>query len=130
MTACYRGITYEIPFTPQVRFELNVPDESLDIVVESIIGAARTGKPGDGKIFVTQLAEVVEINLNLPVPPLHIPTAPRPHPSLWRRQSAEHRFNPPVLSLLAAASARRTRLGRAAFRPAQVGQASHFRPEQ
>ncbi len=78
VTACYRGITYEIPFTPQVRLELNVPDESLDIVVESIIGAARTGKPGDGKIFVTQLAEVVEINLNLPVPPLHAPTAPRP----------------------------------------------------
>lgn len=62
--ATYRGATYAVPFTPRVCLELNVPDPALDIVIECIVNAAHTGSPGDGKIFVTELADVVEIKLD------------------------------------------------------------------
>ncbi len=63
-TACYRGITYETPFVPQARLELSVSDDVLDLVIECITKAAHTGKPGDGKILVTQLADVIEIRID------------------------------------------------------------------
>ena len=59
----YRGVDFDIPYTQQARVELNVPDTSLEAVIDSIVVAARTGKPGDGKIFVTPLAEVIAIRL-------------------------------------------------------------------
>ena len=64
--ACYRGITYDVSFTPQLRFELHVSKSALDVVVQGILNAASTGQPGDGKIFVTQLGDVVEIDLDRP----------------------------------------------------------------
>ena len=78
-TACYRGVIYEIPFVPQERIELNVTDPAVDIVVECIPEAARTGGPGDGKIFVTQLADVIAISLDRPVHAAHDRPTKRAH---------------------------------------------------
>jgi nitrogen regulatory protein P-II 1 len=67
-TGCYRGITYEIPFKRQIRVELSVPEPALDIVIECIRNAVHSSIPGTGKIFVTQLADVIEISLDRPLP--------------------------------------------------------------
>ncbi len=60
-TELYRGAEYVVDFLPKVKIELVVADEMLDRCVETIIGAARTGKIGDGKIFVTAVEQVVRI---------------------------------------------------------------------
>ncbi|HLD14073.1 MAG TPA: P-II family nitrogen regulator [Burkholderiales bacterium] len=60
-TELYRGAEYVVDFLPKVKIELVVADEMLDRCVETIIGAARTGKIGDGKIFVTTVEQVVRI---------------------------------------------------------------------
>ena len=57
----YRGAEYTVDFLPKVRIEVIVPEKIVHDVVETIIRAARTGNVGDGKIFVTDLAEVVRI---------------------------------------------------------------------
>jgi nitrogen regulatory protein P-II 1 len=57
----YRGAEYEIEFLPKVMIEVIVPDAELENVVEAIIGAARTGRLGDGKVFVSAVEEVVRI---------------------------------------------------------------------
>lgn len=57
----YRGQEYNVDLLPKVRFDLVVPNERLDEVVESITNAARTGKIGDGKIFVYDVAEAIRI---------------------------------------------------------------------
>jgi nitrogen regulatory protein P-II 1 len=70
---CYRGVTYDIPFKRQICVELSVQEPALNIVVECIRNAVRLSTPGAGKIFVTQLADVIEISLDRPMPPTHDP---------------------------------------------------------
>ena len=60
-TEIYRGSEYTVDFLPKVKVELAIPDDLVPTVVETIIKAAKTGKIGDGKIFVSALEEVVRI---------------------------------------------------------------------
>ncbi|NMM82588.1 transcriptional regulator [Acidovorax sp. SRB_14] len=60
-TELYRGAEYVVDFLPKVKIEAAVPDELAERVIEAIETAARTGKIGDGKIFVTGLEQVVRI---------------------------------------------------------------------
>ncbi|MCG6926664.1 MAG: P-II family nitrogen regulator [Acidobacteria bacterium] len=60
-TETYRGAEYQIDFVPKARVEAVVPDEMVDAVVDSVLKTARTGKFGDGKIFVAPLDDVVRI---------------------------------------------------------------------
>jgi nitrogen regulatory protein P-II 2 len=60
-TELYRGAEYVVDFLPKVKVEAAVADELVDRVIEAIEGAARTGKIGDGKIFVSALEQVVRI---------------------------------------------------------------------
>jgi nitrogen regulatory protein P-II 2 len=60
-TELYRGAEYVVDFLPKVKLELAVDDEQVDRVVEAIIETARTGKIGDGKIFVFDLGQAVRI---------------------------------------------------------------------
>jgi nitrogen regulatory protein P-II 2 len=57
----YRGAEYAVDFLPKVKVEVAVDDSKLDPVIEAISGAAKTGKIGDGKIFVFDLGQVVRI---------------------------------------------------------------------
>ena len=57
----YRGTEYTIEFVPKTKIEVVVPDQLSDKVVETIIRKAKTGKTGDGKIFVSELSGVVRI---------------------------------------------------------------------
>jgi nitrogen regulatory protein P-II 1 len=60
-TELYRGAEYTVDFLPKVRIQILVPDEKAASVVDVITDSARTGKIGDGKIFVTNVEEVVRI---------------------------------------------------------------------
>jgi nitrogen regulatory protein P-II 1 len=60
-TETYRGAEYRVEFLPKVRIEVVLPEELVDAAVDAILKAARTGKFGDGKIFVSALEEVVRI---------------------------------------------------------------------
>ena len=60
-TELYRGAEYVVDFVPKVRLELAVKAEMVDQAIEAIMKAAGTGKIGDGKIFVTELEQVVRI---------------------------------------------------------------------
>ena len=60
-TELYRGAEYVVDFLPKIKLEVAVDDSMLDEVIESITAAARTGKIGDGKIFVATLENVVRI---------------------------------------------------------------------
>jgi len=60
-TELYRGAEYVVDFLPKTKIELVVGDDIVDQVIEAIIDAARTGKIGDGKIFVTQLEQAIRI---------------------------------------------------------------------
>ncbi len=60
-TELYRGAEYVVDFLPKVRIEVAVEDDRVDAVAEAVAGSARTGKIGDGKIFVTSLGSVVRI---------------------------------------------------------------------
>jgi nitrogen regulatory protein PII len=57
----YRGAEYVVDFIPKVKIEAAIPAELVPVVVERILTAARTGKIGDGKIFVFDLEEVIRI---------------------------------------------------------------------
>ncbi len=57
----YRGQEYNVDLLPKVRFDLVVPNERLEEVIEALTTAARTGKIGDGKIFVYDVAEAIRI---------------------------------------------------------------------
>jgi len=57
----YRGAEYTVDFLPKVKIEVVAADSQLDAVLDTIMQAARTGSVGDGKIFVTTLAEAVRI---------------------------------------------------------------------
>ena len=60
-TETYRGAEYQIEFVPKAKIEVIIPDDIEDAVVQAVTRAARTGKFGDGKIFVTPLSDVVRI---------------------------------------------------------------------
>jgi nitrogen regulatory protein P-II 1 len=60
-TELYRGAEYIVDFLPKVKLELVIKDEDLDRCIDTITHAARTGKIGDGKIFVTTVEKVVRI---------------------------------------------------------------------
>ena len=60
-TELYRGAEYVVDFLPKIKIEVVVSDDQMDRVLEAISGAARTGRIGDGKIFVTHLEEVIRI---------------------------------------------------------------------
>ncbi len=60
-TELYRGAEYVVDFLPKVKVEVATSDELADQVIETITNAARTGKIGDGKIFVTPLEQAVRI---------------------------------------------------------------------
>jgi nitrogen regulatory protein P-II 1 len=60
-TELYRGAEYVVDFLPKVKIEVTVKTSDVDRCVEAIVKAARTGKIGDGKIFVTSVERVVRI---------------------------------------------------------------------
>ena len=60
-TEVYRGAEYQVDFIPRMKVEILVNDESVDRVVEGIVNAARTGKIGDGKVWVTAVQTVVRV---------------------------------------------------------------------
>mgnify|MGYP001343001346 CR=1 FL=1 len=60
-TELYRGAEYVVDFLPKVKIEVVLTDDMVDTAVQAIIKAARTGKIGDGKIFVTSVEQVVRI---------------------------------------------------------------------
>jgi nitrogen regulatory protein P-II 2 len=60
-TELYRGAEYVVDFLPKVKVEIAIDDSLLDKVIEAITNAARTGKIGDGKIFVYDLMQVTRI---------------------------------------------------------------------
>lgn len=60
-TEVYRGTEYSVDFVPKIKLELVVADKDLQTVVETVIRAAQTGQVGDGKIFVSELADAIRI---------------------------------------------------------------------
>ena len=60
-TELYRGAEYVVDFLPKVKIEVVIPDTLLEQAVDAIVKAARTGKIGDGKIFVTSVDQVIRI---------------------------------------------------------------------
>ncbi len=60
-TETYRGTEYSVDFLPKVKIEVAVADDEAHRVIDTIAGAARTGQVGDGKIFVSELVDVVRI---------------------------------------------------------------------
>jgi nitrogen regulatory protein P-II 1 len=60
----YRGMEYQVDLLPKVKVELVVPDSRLDEITAALAAAARTGKIGDGKIFVLDVAEAIRIRNN------------------------------------------------------------------
>lgn len=60
-TELYRGAEYVVDFLPKIKIEVAVADDQLDTAIDAITNAARTGRIGDGKIFVSELTEVVRI---------------------------------------------------------------------
>ena len=61
-TETYRGTEYQIEFIPKIKLEVIVPEDIEDNVVDAITKTARTGKFGDGKIFITGLDDVIRIH--------------------------------------------------------------------
>ncbi len=57
----YRGAEYKVDFVPKIKLELVVADSDCDSALEALVGAARTSQIGDGKVFVSDLQEVVRI---------------------------------------------------------------------
>ena len=60
-TELYRGAEYVVDFLPKIKIEAVVSDDQLNAAVEAILSAARTGKIGDGKIFVSEITQVIRI---------------------------------------------------------------------
>ena len=60
-TEIYRGSEYTVDFLPKLKMEIVLPDDKVDATLTAIIGAARTGKIGDGKIFVLPLEQAIRI---------------------------------------------------------------------
>ncbi len=60
-TELYRGAEYVVDLVPKLKLEIAAPEEQVEAIVEAVMAAARTGKTGDGKIFVSRLEQVVRI---------------------------------------------------------------------
>lgn len=60
-TELYRGAEYVVDFLPKIKIEIVVPEALVECIIETIVNVARTGKIGDGKIFVTSIEQVVRI---------------------------------------------------------------------
>ena len=60
-TELYRGAEYVVDFLPKMKIEIAVADDEVERVVEALVNAARTGRIGDGKIFVSELTDVIRI---------------------------------------------------------------------
>src|SRR6478735_6073812 len=60
-TEIYRGSEYTVDFMPKMKLEIVLPDSQINTAVEAIIKAAKTGKIGDGKVFILQVNEAVRI---------------------------------------------------------------------
>jgi nitrogen regulatory protein P-II 2 len=60
-TELYRGAEYVVDFLPKVKIEVALPDGMVDSAVEAILNSARTGKIGDGKIFISDMTDVIRI---------------------------------------------------------------------
>lgn len=60
-TEVYRGMEYQVDLVPKIKIETVIPDGRLDEVTRTLADAARTGKIGDGKIFVSDIAEAIRI---------------------------------------------------------------------
>jgi nitrogen regulatory protein P-II 1 len=57
----YRGMEYQVDFLPKVKLEIVAQDDKVKLILDTIVGKARTGRIGDGKIFVYPVAEVIRI---------------------------------------------------------------------
>ena len=60
-TEMYRGTEYKVDFVPKIKVEVVVPDTMLQTVLDAVVRSAQTGQVGDGKIFVSDIANVVRI---------------------------------------------------------------------
>ncbi|QDU87017.1 Nitrogen regulatory protein P-II 1 [Pirellulimonas nuda] len=60
-TEMYRGTEYTVDFVPKVKIEIAIDDDRLQMAIDTILRAAQTGQIGDGKIFVSELAETIRI---------------------------------------------------------------------
>jgi len=60
-TEIYRGSEYKVDFLPKIKLELVLADDRVEVAVKAIVGAAKTGKIGDGKIFVSTIEEAIRI---------------------------------------------------------------------
>ena len=60
-TELYRGAEYVVDFLPKVKIEVVVPDDAADAAIDALVKAATTGRIGDGKIFVTNVEQVIRI---------------------------------------------------------------------
>jgi nitrogen regulatory protein P-II 1 len=60
-TEIYRGSEYKVDFLPKIKIEIVLPDNRVEAAVGAIIGAAKTGKIGDGKVFVANVEEIIRI---------------------------------------------------------------------
>ena len=60
-TELYRGAEYVVDFLPKIKIEVVVSDDQLEAALEAIVSAARTGRIGDGKIFVSEITDVLRI---------------------------------------------------------------------
>jgi nitrogen regulatory protein PII len=60
-TEIYRGSEYKVDFLPKIKIEIVLPDSRLEAAVQAIVLAAKTGKIGDGKVFVTNIEEIIRI---------------------------------------------------------------------
>ncbi|HTD86289.1 MAG: P-II family nitrogen regulator [Verrucomicrobia bacterium] len=60
-TEIYRGSEYTVDFLPKVKIEIVLPDSQVDAAVQSIINSAKTGKIGDGKVFISEVEDAIRI---------------------------------------------------------------------
>jgi len=60
-TEIYRGSEYKVDFLPKIKIEIVLPDNRVDSAVGAIVSAAKTGKIGDGKVFVSDVEEIIRI---------------------------------------------------------------------
>jgi nitrogen regulatory protein PII len=60
-TEIYRGAEYAVEFVPKTRIDIAVPDSIAEAAIDAVLKAAKTGKVGDGKVFVSELTEVYRI---------------------------------------------------------------------
>ena len=60
-TEMYRDATYQVDFLPRIKVEVIVPDELIELAIHAVLRAARTGKMGDGKLFITPVEQVIRI---------------------------------------------------------------------